>query len=283
MPSVIAASAWSSDMLSQRFLSAIPLMTVALWSIYAGGIWLYIFIAVMWGLCILEYEQLVARRGHRAFRFILLLWLLMFMADRLWPWLGILWPGVSLLLLLTLIRALLLYPQDSSNAIVGFALTLAGGFYFGWTAAHFIAIRALPDGMYWMLVVVFAVWGSDTAAYLIGQVYGRTPLAKEISPKKTWEGYIGGVVAATLVSGAFVRLWQTWGATTMTVTEGLLVSLIISAICPIGDLGMSMFKRYAGAKDSSQLIPGHGGVLDRLDAMMIGGILGYYLILLVLQ
>jgi len=264
-------------MLSQRLITGIPLTALVIIITVMGGGWYLATVIVVFGIAALEFVHLVARRGHRAFGGLILLWTSLHIVDRYFPQWGLLGPGISLLLVATLGWALIRFRQGTANAMTGFALTIAGGLYIGWMGSRFISLRELSDGLFWTLTVFIAVWGSDSFAYFAGRAFGRTPLIYDVSPRKTWEGYLVAVVSTTLVTGASMLLWRSLGAgPQFEVQHGLIIGLLVSVIGPLGDVGMSMFKRYARAKDSGQLIPGHGGLLDRIDVLMIGGLLGYY-------
>lgn len=122
------------------------------------------------------------------------------------------------------------------------------------------------QGRFWLLTAITLVWGADSAAYFVGRQFGRRPLAPRISPNKTVEGAIGGICAGVLVvygfgiyvAGAPIRHWPSL----------LLVGVVVSVASIIGDLFESLLKRQAGAKDSGHWIPGHGGVLDRIDGVL---------------
>lgn len=264
-------------MLRERVISGTLLGVLVVGVIISGGGWFLLAVLLAFGIAAIEFVQLVARRGHRASGGLMLLWVALFVFDRFLPWLGLLGPGLSLLLVLTLAWAVVRFRQGTANAATGFAMTLAGGVYLGWTGAHFVSLRALDEGVYWTLTVCMAVWVSDTAAYLVGSAIGRRRLIPDISPGKTWEGYLGGIISGSLITAALTLGWRSLGASSAVSPErGFVLGLLISAIGPLGDIAISMFKRYAGAKDSSHLIPGHGGILDRIDALVIAGLLGYY-------
>lgn len=266
----------------ERVLSAFLFGLPALAMLIAGGMWMVLLVAVITGIALVEFAHLVARRGHRAFGGLMLLWLALFIADRVTPELNLLEPGAALLLLATMFWALIRYRQGVVNALTGFALTVAGSLYIGWSMVHYVGIRALPDGLFWTLTVVFSVWFADAGAYLLGSRLGRTPLMKDVSPKKTWEGYVSGVAVAVLTGALLPLLWQALGASdAVTPLRGLVIGLIGSTIAPLGDLSISMVKRYVDAKDSSNLIPGHGGFLDRLDSIIVAGLLSYYYLSLI--
>ncbi len=266
----------------QRILSAVLLGVPVVAAVIAGGLWVVLAAWLILSIALIEFVHLVARQGHRASGGLMLLWCTLFVLDRAAPQLGLLEPGMALLLILSLGWSLIRYRQGTANAITGFAMTLAGSLYIGWSGAHLVGLRLLPDGLFWLLIVLPAVWITDTAAYFVGRAFGRNRLAPDISPGKTWEGYLGGLLVTPGAIAGLAALWHLLGAgPAMQPQHGLLIGLLVAAISPLGDLGISMLKRYAGAKDSSQLIPGHGGFLDRIDAALIGALLGYYYITLV--
>ena len=155
---------------------------------------------------------------------------------------------------------------------VAWAWTMAGLFLVGWTLSHAVLLRGEEDGREWLLTVVILTFAIDIGAYLVGRSVGRRRLAPSISPGKTWEGAVAGLLigvgAAVAITAGFdldVRVWQA-------VVLGLLVGFFAQA----GDLAESMVKRAAGAKDASRLIPGHGGLLDRLDSLIPAVVVVYY-------
>jgi phosphatidate cytidylyltransferase len=269
--------------LRERVFSAvvfgIPLIAIAV----LGGTVFNLVVLVILCIGTIEFMQLVARRGHRPFAGLMLLWTGYYVLERLLPPTEYMSAGVALLLLATLIVALVRYrfTATSADVVTGFALTLAGSFYVGWSGAHLVGLRALDDGLYWLITIVGVVWITDSAAYFIGKAVGRTPFSPEISPSKTWEGYAGGVLFGTGGGVGLAALWGALGAGPAShLIHGLALGLIASTIGPLGDLGISMIKRYAGAKNASNLIPGHGGILDRLDSLIVTALLGYYYVTL---
>ena len=123
-------------------------------------------------------------------------------------------------------------------------------------------MRRLDNGTAVVLTVVFGTWASDTVAYFSGRFFGQTPMTPVLSPNKTWEGFAGGVIG-TLVLVEFIGLY-----TVLTPMQSLYLGLVIAFVAPVGDLFESLIKRDAQIKDAGQLFPGHGGVLDRFDALL---------------
>jgi phosphatidate cytidylyltransferase len=134
---------------------------------------------------------------------------------------------------------------------------------------------------WWLLLVLPCVWLADSGAYFIGRSFGRHKLSPRLSPKKTWEGYIGGIFVGTLGAVGLVYLWNIWAGPGFSITplQGALLGFLLSAITTLGDLGESMIKRQSAVKDSSNLLPGHGGVFDRIDSWLWAAPIGYYFII----
>lgn len=178
---------------------------------------------------------------------------------------------LALLLFVPLLFVCLLW-RKSEHPIADIGVTLMGVFYlalpFG-LLCLFDELDFFPQPQWsraaFVLCYFFIIWANDVFAYLVGMAFGRHPLFPRHSPKKSWEGFFGGVLGALCVGGVIAYLSQ--GGIAWPLWLGL--SLVISVTGVAGDLVESMFKRAAGVKDSSNLIPGHGGVLDRFDAVLL--------------
>jgi len=176
-------------------------------------------------------------------------------------------------LLGTVILALKHYGQIV-NTLHFLSLGSFGAMYISFCLAHLVLIRFLPQGVAWLLLLTAVTAGSDTGAYYLGKAYGRRKLCPEISPGKTVEGVIGGITLGTAAAVAVgMILLQEINPLFIFIT-----SLTLSLVSIIGDLVESIIKRSAGVKDSGTLLFGHGGVLDRIDSMLIAAPLLYYLI-----
>lgn len=119
------------------------------------------------------------------------------------------------------------------------------------------------SGALWLLYVMVLVWGADSGAYLFGKLFGKHKLAPKVSPGKTWQGFLGGLATAAVISWAYGR----WVGLDVAPRVLLICSVVAALASVLGDLTESMLKREAGIKDSGHLIPGHGGILDRIDSL----------------
>ncbi len=268
-------------MLVKRLLVTIVLLPIGMAAIIAGGWYLTVLVALFMGLAAWEYVALFERVGFQPSRILVVGGTLALLVSRQLngfdsaPWI------ISLLILLAMTYHLVAYERGRDQAGSDFALTLAGMFYIGWFGAYFLSLRSLPDGKWWLLVVLPGVWLADAGAYFIGKRFGRHLLSPRLSPKKTWEGYLGGIVTGVLLTALFTAVWKVGAgpASAITPLRGALVGLVMGIFPTLGDLGESMIKRQAGVKDSGNLLPGHGGAFDRVDSWLWAVVLGYYMVL----
>jgi phosphatidate cytidylyltransferase len=175
-------------------------------------------------------------------------------------------PGFSALVLTVAVVAALSAPvwTDTADGLNRVIATLLSIVYVGWLLGHGLLLGILPDGAHLILFLVGTTWAGESAALVIGSAIGRHPLAPGISPRKTVEGAVGQL-AASVVSASVLGAWllpQWSGGTTV------LAGAVLGVVGQIGDLGESVIKRSLGAKDTGGLMPGHGGVLDRLDGLL---------------
>ena len=156
------------------------------------------------------------------------------------------------------------------------AVTLLGVAYVGLTLSTLVGLRLLPHGERLVFFLLFVTWVADTGAYYAGTWFGRHPLAPRISPKKTIEGLCGAFIAAILI--AYFARW--WFLPSLSVLDCLLLGSLLTGAGLWGDLAESAIKRGVGTKDSGDLLPGHGGMLDRLDSLLFTAPAFYYYIML---
>ena len=185
-------------------------------------------------------------------------------------------------LMISVVYHLFEYERGRDQAATDFAVTISAVVYVGWLGSYFVSLRNLPDGFWWMMIVLPAVWLADTAAYIFGKRFGKHKMTRRLSPNKTWEGYLAGILVAAPGTALLALLWQLLGAgESISPWRGALLGGVLALLAIFGDLGESMIKRQASAKDSGQILPGHGGVFDRIDSWLWAGAIGYYLIMLV--
>lgn len=254
--------------LKQRVLSALILVPLVMGAAYVGGHWFFALIVLAASIAGYEFFQMMKRGGYQPSPFwgLLLIWLLL--TDARYPAWQLSRPALAGVMLLSLSWELL--KKDTTTPTVDWALTIAGGLYLGWTAGHFISLRDAARGLEWIAFTLISTWIADTGAYFIGTYLGRHKSFPRLSPKKTWEGTIGGWfcgVAAALLIGQYIGLGF---------MHSLVLGALLSTFSPLGDLAVSMMKRQVGVKDSSGLIPGHGGMLDRMDSLLFAVVVVYY-------
>ncbi len=273
-------------MLKKRIVSAlwgIPLVIAAVWFEHPLP-WFTILVAVGGVLAAREFYRLAALSGTSPLTYFGLTWTLLFILSGNSGWLTTIEPGIGInqLVPLLLTSAVLIPPiwllwRPKEKASLAWVWTLAGILYIGWLLSYLVTLRGLNNGRNWVLFVLLVTFASDTAAFFIGRAFGKHHLAPQISPGKTWEGTIGGIVGAVIVSLLFTLPTPV----TLSFTTGLAVLLgfLVSVFGQLGDLVESLFKRNMGVKDSGGLIPGHGGILDRIDSLLFASVVVYYYLL----
>ena len=259
----------------ERLISAAVLVPVVIAVFLLGQPWLTLGLAAVAGLAALEVARLLVGAGFPVEPGILVV------AAPL-AVLGMGWADAPVDAVPVFVAAVIVIA-----AIDAFRRPEARDGYLAWMATSFGALYAallafmagilviapavpagaafaniLDAGRVWLLVLVLSVWSFDTFAYLAGRTFKRGHFLNHISPNKTWSGVIGGTLAAIVVAGAL-----TWAAG-QNVLGGLLLGLLVAITAQSGDVAESLLKRAAGAKDSGSLIPGHGGVLDRVDSFL---------------
>jgi phosphatidate cytidylyltransferase len=178
------------------------------------------------------------------------------------------WSGLALAAATILLLSLFLFRREPLEKIPGSAaIVVLSWFYCGLLVATLVALR-LRFGVPWVIMAFVVTWANDTFAYFTGHAFGRHKLFERVSPKKTWEGFGGGAVGSVVGALAVQQLLlpqalSPWAA--------VVIGLGGAVLGPLGDLAESLVKRAAGVKDSGRIIPGHGGLLDRIDALLFVG------------
>ncbi len=267
---------------SQRVKAALIFVPLVLLLIVIGG-WVHnlFFIAVLLA-AVVEYARLFRKLEVNPSLPVMLGGVGLIVLGRWWlpAWFdGVL---ISVVIFAVAVAALVQYERGDDAAAFGFAVMLGGVLYLGWIGSYLIALRALPDGRGWMLTALPAVWLADSGAYYIGSWLGKAKMCPRLSPKKSWAGLIGGIVTGTAGGALLVLLWRSvgWLPAGVYLWQGAVIGLTVAILSPVGDLLVSLFKRTAKVKDTGNLIPGHGGILDRIDSWIWAALLGYYLVML---
>ena len=263
-------------MLGLRLLTAavgIPILLLVLW---LGHPWLGVLVAIVALLGAIEMGELLTRAGLPPATGLVALFGVAAVAAAASITLTGVWLFVAWLVLLVVASAIAgLGRADGRSALGAWLATLGGATYVAMLAfLLLIALSVRPDsatgplvawldaGRAWLLVVVLVVWAYDSAAYLIGRSWGRGQFFNQLSPNKTWSGAIGGGLAA--IAAGLALGWLIGRP-----LEGAGLGVLVSFSAPIGDLAQSALKRAAEVKDSGRLFPGHGGMLDRVDALVL--------------
>lgn len=261
--------------LGQRSLTAligIPIVLVCAW---LGGWWAFAACVLLVFMGAYELHRMMLHEGYHPLISISLLLSLLFLVAAMLPQLRslLLEAGLALALLITF--PLLFFRKQLDGAMVDWSLTLAIAIYLGWPLSLIPLLRGFEigfsDGLWWLLTLLLSVWGFDTGAFFAGHFFGRHKLAPNISPGKTWEGVVGGLIVSVAASLLLtVRpLGVSWYL-------AILLGLLIGFAATLGDLAESLIKRQTHVKDSGQFIPGHGGILDRIDSMLFAVIVVYF-------
>ena len=261
-------------MLKQRIITAIigiPLLIAIIWF---GEPWFTLLVIVMAGLGSFEFYRMASHLKIQPITYLGMTWILLLILSPHCPY-PITTPFLITSAIVISLIWLLFRPQRE-QAFGNWAWTIAGILYIGWMLSYWVSLRSLEAGRNLVFWAMFTTFASDTSAFFIGRTRGKQPLAPSISPGKTWEGAIGGLLAsiiASLILGIIFPLpFNYW--------QAALLGGVISVFAQLGDLVESLLKRNTGAKDASKLIPGHGGMLDRLDSLIFTGVVVYYCVVL---
>lgn len=269
-------------MFRQRILVVVVLLPVGVAAIIYGS-WVYLaVIGAILALAASEYVNVFRTGGFKPSGFVVVGGVLVIHLVRYWQ--GTEWdaPMLVVLALLAMFVHVVQFEKGGQQSAIDFAITMGGVFYLGILGSYFTLVRSLPDGMWWTFIILPAIWWGDTGAYFIGLWIGRHKFSPRLSPKKTWEGYIAGISFAVLGTPLLVKMYYSLGldpGSGATLINVAILGLVMGVFATLGDLGISMFKRQFGMKDTGVILPGHGGMLDRIDSWLWGLPIGYYLVL----
>ncbi len=267
----------------QRWLTAAIAMPIVLVFAWFGGWFAFVAVVLVVVLGTVELHNMLLHAGYHPLIWMSFALSILFLLAAMFPPYRLSIIEISLGGSLLVSFSWLFFRKRLDGAMVDWALTMAISIYLGWPTSFLLLLRgyapgtfqhggliALPTGAWWLLVVLLGVWGFDGAAFFSGRYFGRHKLAPEISPGKTWEGVLGGLVlsiAAALVL-TVVPLHVPWYL-------AILLGVLIGMAAALGDLAESLIKRQTHVKDSGQIMPGHGGMLDRIDSLLFVAIVVY--------
>lgn len=238
-------------------LIALPMILIPVW---LGGVWIAVVFGAIAVAGVLEFYHLVTIGGYQPNRAVGTVWMVALMGAAIWP--DVL--PLSLVLMAGIILTLAESLRTREKPINHWFATAMGALYIGVLMGQVLALRYMDNGLWWMLFGFLVTWGNDTFAYFVGVTVGRHKLWPRISPKKTWEGTLGGWAGAVVVAIGVVMLSPL--SATHSPWFGAALGLFCGVLALFGDLSISILKRQVGVKDSGHVFPGHGGMLDRMDS-----------------
>lgn len=261
-------------------LVSVPLVLILT---YFGGAPFFLMVLVIALASLNEFYNLMARKGSEPYRVIGIAVTIFFISFAQYTLKHPNWePAQAAIFTFGLVIAFsaAIFLRRAERTVSDIAITTLGVVYVGWLFSYFVLIRALSIHGNFLFFMLLVVWINDTAAFVIGKFFGRIKMAPLISPNKTWEGAIGGFVIAVstaiLVSPYMVGLYG------LNPFHAGVLAIIVAITAQIGDLVESLIKRDVGAKNSGDWIPGHGGMLDRMDSFILSAPFVYYYLVWIL-
>jgi len=246
----------------KRLITSLALAAIGIPAVIYGGVFFWLLFAFFLSTAAWEFTKLMRGAGFQPAMVISVGGVLTILFART------VYPEYESAVLVALVFIamtyhLIAFELGRNEAAGDFSITITSLIYMGWIGAYLVKLRNLPGGLWWFFLVLPIIWFTDSGAYLIGKNFGKHKLSPRLSPKKTWEGSIGGLLFTLLFA------WLIFAVTKeMNLQDWLYLSVIIAVTGTLGDLAESLLKRNAGVKDSGKIIPGHGGVLDRFDATL---------------
>ncbi|WNR46678.1 phosphatidate cytidylyltransferase [Paenibacillus roseipurpureus] len=251
--------------MKQRIITGVIAGLVFLTLLVLGDLW-YAGLIVL--VSIIGYREYMQMNGYMSFKWTSAIGLVALLCLTIpWGLLGLTAP-LSFTAVIWLAMFLLFFVTVSSKnkvTIDQIAVILLGAIYIGFGFNYMIEARLSPHGLFWTIMIFVCIWASDSGAYFVGSKLGKHPLWPQISPKKSIEGALGGVIIAMIIAVGFA--W--YSPELLSVGRALFLGFVIAVVGQVGDLIQSAYKRVKGIKDTGTLLPGHGGVLDRMDSWLI--------------
>ncbi len=274
--------------MKQRIITAlwgIPLLLAFVWFDTPWFTLLILLIATIAALGALEFYRLATLSEGQPLTIFGIVWTLLFIVGAHFEaTYEVTYIAPSLLALAVALPFIWLSLRHQEGILVSWGWTLAGILYMGWMLSHYESLRELDQGKGWVIFTIFSTFACDSAALFVGRAWGKRHLAPTISPGKTWEGAVGGFVATLAAAVALRVLLGLFDLLpSLSYAQTIILGALIGIFAQLGDLLESLLKRRAGVKDSGNLIPGHGGILDRIDSLVFTGVIVYYYAIWVVQ
>ena len=264
-------------MLVKRTISAVTIIIIVVLMILAGGWAFTAGLGFILAIAAWEFSYMFKQGGYTPATRLLMAGTFIVTLSTQFTDMRVFMLAFGVLFLCISAYHVLTYHRHAATAGIDLAASLAGIMFITYPGSFIAHLRMLPDGMYWTLIAIAPAGLSDIGAFLVGSTWGCRKISPKLSPKKTLEGYLGGILTALLVGWAMGALGAA-NSTTIQIWHGILIGALIGILCPLGDLAKSLFKRQFDLKDTGDLIPGHGGMLDRIDTALWAGLISYMVI-----
>lgn len=262
--------------MKKRVISACVLVPIIIGTALIGGLPFLAVVLIICGISAWEFGHIFDRHdGIRTPLILLVLSVLLLVLARYYIGIDASHRTLTFCIMAAMLCGTILCEREVPKSALSFVVLTTGMVYIGWLGGYMISLRQLPDGAVKFLIVMLMVWTNDVAAFTVGRAIGKHKMFKIVSPKKTWEGFFGGIVFTMLIAVLAQRFIPQVHAAVDTL-QILILAAAVSISGPLGDYGESMIKRCYGIKDSSNLIPGHGGFFDRFDSCFFAMPVAYY-------
>lgn len=265
--------------MNKRYLGAAilsPLIIV----LFLGGIYLKVLVALLSLMGIYEFYNVSRKKGINPLSIVsyilTIVYYIMIINN------SFSFEKLFLMILFALFIMLCIPVISDKYNFIDVAVTLMGFLYVTMFFSFITLINDKPNGKYLIWIIFISAWLCDTSAYYVGKYFGKNKLCPRVSPKKTIEGSIGGLIGSTLFCGIYGLVVNSFGVQ-VPVYHFIFMGIVCGVFCQFGDLVASSIKRYVDVKDYSNLIPGHGGILDRFDSILFTSVIVYYYVTMIMK
>jgi len=264
-------------MLKHRVITATVGVPLVIFAIWFGNPWFTILIAAAALAGTYEFYHMANFDRREPLLYLGLLWALALVLSPHYRSPDVLPIVITAAMLISLIC--LLRRPSKERAFSNWAWAIAGALYVGWMLSYWLNLRGLDDGRNWVYLAMLTTFANDTGAFFIGRARGKRKLAPAISEAKTWEGAIGGLICAILGAMVIATVLNLISPFPFRYWQIILLGFLVGLFAQLGDLVESLLKRNTGVKESGNLLPGHGGILDRFDSLIFVGAVVYYYVI----